>query len=87
MGPFYTHDGPPRGPLMHDDAPEAIGSLASPDGSKPTGFAYLAGRDTAGVAVWRLVLGNIELPGRWVVIDREFMLAGPARAPHSPPEP
>jgi hypothetical protein len=30
------------------------------------------GRADAEVEVWELTVGGFDLPGRWVVVDREF---------------
>jgi nucleoside-diphosphate-sugar epimerase len=35
------------------------------------GAALCVGRDAAGVALWELAVGKVEVPGPWVVIDRE----------------
>ena len=41
------------------------------------GMALPVGWDNSGAAVWRIILRQGgELPGRWVVIDREFRSAG-----------
>ena len=31
--------------------------------------------DENGLAVWTLRIGKEEIPGRWVIVDREFRLA------------
>jgi hypothetical protein len=38
----------------------------------PIGTALAAGRDAAGRALWTLNVHDAELPGRWLVVDREF---------------
>jgi hypothetical protein len=30
------------------------------------------GWDERGVAVWRMTVHGAEVPGRWIVVDREF---------------
>jgi hypothetical protein len=36
--------------------------------------------DENGAAVWTIRIGKEEMPGRWVMVDREFRPAAPARA-------
>jgi hypothetical protein len=31
-----------------------------------------AGRTDDGLKLWRIVIDKAELPGRWVIVDREF---------------
>jgi hypothetical protein len=38
----------------------------------PIGMALRVGRDDTGCALWALTIDGEDLPGRWVVIDREF---------------
>lgn len=38
----------------------------------PIGMAMSAGPNGVGVAVWRLIVRKAEVPGLWVLIDREF---------------
>jgi hypothetical protein len=38
----------------------------------PIGIASCIGWDTAGLAVWRLTVDGDDVPGRWVIVDREF---------------
>jgi hypothetical protein len=41
----------------------------------PVGLALRVGVDAAGRSVWELVIDDVLVPGRWVVIDREFQPA------------
>jgi hypothetical protein len=50
----------------------AVGVLQALDDHMPIGMALGRGPDGAGVARWRLTVNGSELPGLWVVIDREF---------------
>jgi hypothetical protein len=87
-GAYYASLGPPRGPLIHNEALLALRVTRTWHGGGTIGEAICVGRDAAGVALWVLTVGTVELPGRWVVIDREFRL--PESAPGSaftPPEP
>jgi hypothetical protein len=68
----FANAGPSRGPLLSGAAPGAIGVLEDLDQPIPIGMALAVGRDAAGLAVWTLTVHSDELPGRWLVIDREF---------------
>ena len=69
---YFTNVGPDRGPVLAGTVPGAIDVLEAPDQPIPVGLALRAGRDAAGIAVWRLVVHNATVPGRWIVVDREF---------------
>jgi hypothetical protein len=43
----------------------------------PIGEATCRAWDENGLAVWTLRIGKKEIPGRWVIRDREFILASP----------
>ena len=55
--------------------PGAIGVLEALDKSMPIGMALCVGRDDVGRALWTLSIDGEDLPGRWVVVDREFQPA------------
>jgi hypothetical protein len=38
----------------------------------PIGMALCVTWDGASVAVWRLTIEGDDVPGRWVIVDREF---------------
>ena len=57
---------------MFGDTRNAIGVLEGPDDSTTVGSASCVGWDAGGVAIWRLMIRGAELPGKWIVIDREF---------------
>jgi hypothetical protein len=76
---YYTNVGPVRGPVLKDTVPGAkdtvpgaIDVLEALDKPVPIGMALCTGRDTTGIAVWRLAVHNAMVPGRWIVVDREF---------------
>ena len=72
MGPLYANADPAHGPLRYGEVPGAIGILEALDEPVPVGMALCVGVDAAGLAVWELVVHDAVVPGRWVVIDREF---------------
>jgi hypothetical protein len=71
---LYTDVGPLSGPLLSGTGYLAIRVLHARRAPTPIGAALLAGqgRDAAGRALWRLTIDTIDLPGFWVVVDREF---------------
>jgi hypothetical protein len=38
----------------------------------PIGIALEAGWTDGGLAIWRLTIRGAAMPGRWVIVDREF---------------
>jgi hypothetical protein len=70
--PFCASIGPGRGPLIYSEALLAIAVTRSRRTRTPIGTALCVGRDETGMALWELTIGNVEVPGRWVVLDREF---------------
>jgi hypothetical protein len=69
---YFTNASPERGPLLYGSVPGAIGVLEALDKSMPVGMALRVGADAAGRALWALTVDGEDLPGRWVVVDREF---------------
>ena len=61
-----------KGPIRYGDVPGAIGVLEALDKSMPIGEASCRTHDENGLAVWTLRIGKQEIPGRWVIVDREF---------------
>jgi hypothetical protein len=50
--------------------------LQAPDRHSPIGMALGAGISDDGVALWRLTVRGAEVPGLFVVIDRQSWPAG-----------
>jgi hypothetical protein len=69
---YYTNVGPKSGPILHRDGHDAIGVLQARDNHTPIGMALGTGWDDEGRLLYRLILYGAEVPGRWVVVDREF---------------
>jgi hypothetical protein len=69
---FFTSGGG-GGPVHHGEHELAIGVLGAQDGQMPIGQAFPAGRTVAGLALWKLVVFDIEVAGRWVIVDRRFI--------------
>jgi hypothetical protein len=74
---YFTAAGPERGPLLYRDAPDTIGVLEALRESKPIGRALSSGWDPDRVAVWQLTVHGEDVPGRWIVVDRQFRLLTP----------
>jgi hypothetical protein len=60
------------GPVRYNQVPFSIGVLEAPDKPMPIGMASPVGRTEGGLAVWRLVIRGADVPGRWILVDREF---------------
>jgi hypothetical protein len=73
---YFTNIGPVKGPYLDRDATAAIGVLGALDKPFPIGMALPIGPNDARVALWRLIVRGVELPGLFVVLDRQFWPAG-----------
>ena len=69
---YFTNVGG-KGPVRDGEYPFAIGVLEARDEGMPIGIAYPAGRTADGFALWRLVVCGVEVEGRWVIRDRQFI--------------
>ena len=63
------------GPIRYNQYPFAIGVLEAPDNLMPSGMASPTSRTEDGLKVWKLHVHGADVPGRWVIVDREFRLA------------
>jgi hypothetical protein len=72
---YFANAGPEHGPLLSGTVPGAIGVLEALDKPMPIGQALRVGHDDTGCALWELVVHDVIVPGRWVVVDREFQPA------------
>jgi hypothetical protein len=71
MGRYFAHVSA-TGPVRDGQYPFAIGVLEAPDQLMPIGMAFEVGRTEGGLGLWKLTVGGVEVPGRWVIVDREF---------------
>ena len=69
---YFTNVGG-KGPVRDGEYPFAIGVLEARDEGMPIGIAYPAGRTGDGLELWRLIVRGVEVEGRWVIIDRQFI--------------
>ncbi len=61
-----------KGPVRYGDVPGSIGVLEALDKFMPIGEASCRTHDENGLAVWTLRIGKEEIPGRWIIVEREF---------------
>ncbi len=71
MSSYFAHISQ-KGPIRYRDVPGSIGVLEALDKFMPIGEASCRTHDGNGLAVWTLRIGKEEIPGRWVIVDREF---------------
>ena len=70
---YYVHISL-KGPIRYGAVPGSIGVLESLDKFMPIGEAHSLTWDENGLAVWTIRISKEEIPGRWVIVDREFRL-------------
>jgi hypothetical protein len=78
---YYASSGPKSGPILYRDHYGVIKVVRRPDELWPIGRAMEVGRTEGGVSLWKLEVRGIEVPGRWIVLGREFLPAQVGRAP------
>ena len=71
MSRDFTHISA-AGPVRYGQVPGSIGVLKDLGKPMPIGMANCTGWDSAGLAVWILTVDGDDVPGRWVILDREF---------------
>jgi hypothetical protein len=69
---YYANFGPASGPLRSAAGFYAIGVLPTRGARTPIGTALADGQDRDGRALWKLTIDTIELPGLYLVVDRQF---------------
>jgi hypothetical protein len=60
------------GPVRYGQVPGSIGVLEDLGKPMPIGMAHCTGWDPAGLTVWRLTIDDEHVPGRRIIVDREF---------------
>src|SRR5271157_2833646 len=75
MGQTYFAHISQTGAGKYEQVPGSIGVLEMPDKPMPIGEATCRTWDENGLAVWTLRIGKEEIPGRWIIVDREFRQA------------
>jgi hypothetical protein len=74
--PRYFTNISTKGKVRYGKFPFAISVLESPDKYIPIGIADSVSSTDAGLAVWRLTIQEVEVPGRFVIVDGEFAKIG-----------
>jgi hypothetical protein len=80
-GPYFSTTGPTDGPIFAWDNWPALAVVDAPDSIRTIGTAHVTGwvQHTKGpAALFRLVIDDVELPGRWLSIGRRFVRADEA---------
>ena len=86
MSTYFAHVSA-AGPIRYGQVPGSIGVLEALDKFMPIGEASCRTHDENGLAVWTLRIGKEEIPGRWVIVDREFVAVEVASAKESSTRP
>ena len=68
---FFAHISQ-TGPIRYVQVPCSIGVLEALDTFMPIGEASCRNYDANELAVWTLRIGKQEIPGLWIIVDREF---------------
>ena len=63
------------GPIRYGQTLGSIGVLQAVDKPMLTGEASCRTHDENGLAEWTLRIGKQEIPGHWIIGDREFRSA------------
>jgi hypothetical protein len=69
---YFTNVGG-KGPVRDGEYPSSIGVLESRDNHMTIGAAHPVGRTDRGFALWKLVIHGGDIPGRWIILDRQFI--------------
>jgi hypothetical protein len=70
---YLTNAGPKSGPILWREAHHSIDVLEHPGDGTPIGTARPVGSTEGGVAIWEILIGQAAVPGRWIVLGREFL--------------
>jgi hypothetical protein len=69
---YFTNAGPTTGPILWRDGYAALSELRARDDHRPIGMALEVGWGEGGASLWKLTVHGVEVPGRWIVVGREF---------------
>jgi hypothetical protein len=74
---YFSDVGPQSGPFRRRDVKgKIIGVMSSPVRGATVGTARPCGWDKEAAQLWKLTVHGAELPGLFVVVDRQFRPAG-----------
>jgi hypothetical protein len=83
---YFANVGPKSGPILWRDGHGTIDVLLASGDRSAIGRAEPVGQTEGGIALWVLIVRGEVLPGRWLVLGREFRpLRGGGRAPRRDP--
>jgi hypothetical protein len=68
----FPNTGPESGPILWRDGHRPIDVLEHRGDGTPIGTANPVGRTEGGIAIWEIVIRGEGVPGRWIVLGREF---------------
>jgi hypothetical protein len=72
----YFVEVPVKGHILVGQLPRVISVFDSSDPRCLVGIASEVDRTQRGLAVWRLMVGLADVPGRWIIVDGEFVQVG-----------
>jgi hypothetical protein len=70
---YYTNAGHTSGAILWGGDRATIDVLRDPGDFTPIGTATQVGQTASGIAIWQIVIGYVAVPGRWIVLGREFL--------------
>jgi len=69
---YFTNVGG-LGRVRYHQIPRSVAVLKSLHDGTPIGMASEIGRTDDGLAAWSLHVDDADVPGRWIIIDRQFV--------------
>jgi hypothetical protein len=69
---YYASIGPDSGAIRWNNAFFAVNVVEEPGSKTPIGMALAVSWTTDLVALWELIIDEVELSGLWIMVDREF---------------
>ena len=69
---YFTDVGGP-GRVMYRQIPRSIAVMDQVRSGKLIGIASASGQTDGGLALWSLHVGDADIAGHWIIIDREFV--------------
>jgi hypothetical protein len=75
---YFANVGPHSGPILRRHGYHAIGVLRDGRDRTPIGMALSVDADPDGRSLWEVSVYDFDVPGLWVVVDREFRPVRPA---------
>jgi hypothetical protein len=71
----YFVEVPVKGCILVGELPRVI-SVFSSDPRYLVGIGTEVDRTQRGLAVWRLMVGGADVPGRWIIVEGDFVQLG-----------